>query len=970
MGKLTLTRRAFAKASAITAAALGFAGGASTALAETAEPAPTGEVKHIRSCCRGCGKMECGVWVTVQDGRVIRTEGDESAFHSAGSHCAKGQASVQAAYHPDRLTYPMRRTGPKGEDPAWERISWEEAVDTTVKTILQLQEKYGNPTFFGMSGTSRIWSMGAYSALPAIFDSPNAIRADQICKGPRYWATKVNDAWSFYWMETVGRPRVYVQWGGASELSNYDDSCRTTVDAATRADKHILVDPRQSNMGKEADIWVNLRPGTDGAVANCWAQVIIENDLIDDLYVRKWMNAPMLLIEEDDFTPQLYTGSPQSKKIMTHLLRECDIQEGGSETRFMVVNEMTGELSWYDASPETPGWEGETWAPATEGFVPNQVGLEATGQDQGFVIDPTPFPDGLYPALFTEQGGRAVTLKDGRTVHVRTVWERYIDFLADYTPEKVEEISGVSADTLREAAITYATRIDPSTGYGNGGIQYMLAAEHACNALQNQRACDLLVGITGNMDVPGGQRGGGLAWSGFMDIATSIPFGAMMMGTQKHSNDQTIRLGSERFPMMASDCNEGNSDATSVYDAIESGEPYKVSCGIGSAGDFMNQSNSLFAYEQLCNLDFWCSIDLWHTPMVDGVADIVMPAIHWLEMDCLRKSQGSAGGIGATCKAIEPPGETKSDQEILMRIAKAANVPWHPGATDEEKWPVDNALYAVNTFVLNMGFRIKDWNEYKEEFQKNGWFDMKVENPSHWGTYRRYETGNVDYDATTPGWRTTTQKQEIWSTVIETWVEGQNEEFPKFEEAPHSPAAEPERYEDENSFLMTTGRRQGTYFHSEHRQLPWCRELWPVPRLEMNPVDAERLGLEQGDWVWIETNWDDGEVRKIREVVDLYYGIAPGVVNAEHQWWYPELNQPDRGFKLSGVNCLIDRHAQDRLIGASNLRAYAVKVYKATPENSPFGNPVPCGDDGTEIIHTCDDPRLKEWLPVYEGREE
>ena len=48
------------------------------------------------------------------------------------------------------------------------------------------------------------------------------------------------------------------------------------------------------------------------------------------------------------------------------------------------------------------------------------------------------------------------------------------------------------------------------------------------------------------------------------------------------------------------------------------------------------------------------------------------------------------------------------------------------------------------------------------------------------------------------------------------------------------------------------------------------------------------------------------------------------------------------------------------------VRGYPVKVYKATAENSPFGNPVPCDDDGTEIIHTATDPRLKEWLPTYE----
>ena len=82
--------------------------------------------------------------------------------------------------------------------------------------------------------------------------------------------------------------------------------------------------------------------------------------------------------------------------------------------------------------------------------------------------------------------------------------------------------------------------------------------------------------------------------------------------------------------------------------------------------------------------------------------------------------------------------------------------------------------------------------------------------------------------------------------MLESWLPGEGEEFPKFVEAPHGPVADPDLFTDDNSFLMTTGRRQGTYFHSEHRQLPWCRELWPVPRLEMNPVDAERLGLEQG----------------------------------------------------------------------------------------------------------------------------
>ena len=81
MGKLTMTRRAFAKLSAATAA-VATVGAASygTALAENkVSQVEASEIKRIRSCCRGCGKMECGVWVTVQNGRVIKTEGDQSS---------------------------------------------------------------------------------------------------------------------------------------------------------------------------------------------------------------------------------------------------------------------------------------------------------------------------------------------------------------------------------------------------------------------------------------------------------------------------------------------------------------------------------------------------------------------------------------------------------------------------------------------------------------------------------------------------------------------------------------------------------------------------------------------------------------------------------------------------------------------------------------------------------------------------
>ena len=145
MGSLNLSRRSFLKTAAVTAVAANLVLNAESALAETSHTAAdgVGEVKRIRSCCRGCGKMECGVWVTVANGRAVKIEGDETAPHTMGSCCNKSVASLQACYHPDRLYHPMKRTNPKGEDPGWVRISWDEALDIIVAGVQQVKDKYG-----------------------------------------------------------------------------------------------------------------------------------------------------------------------------------------------------------------------------------------------------------------------------------------------------------------------------------------------------------------------------------------------------------------------------------------------------------------------------------------------------------------------------------------------------------------------------------------------------------------------------------------------------------------------------------------------------------------------------------------------------------------------------------------------------------------------------------------------------------
>lgn len=165
-----------------------------------------------------------------------------------------------------------------------------------------------------------------------------------------------------------------------------------------------------------------------------------------------------------------------------------------------------------------------------------------------------------------------------------------------------------------------------------------------------------------------------------------------------------------------------------------------------------------------------------------------------------------------------------------------------------------------------------------------------------------------------------------------------------------------ETYE-EYPILCITGRRIPVYFHSEHRQLPWCRELWPGAPHGDQPGDsrrtrsgAGRLGLDREPLG--QGAPDRGPLLRHRA----------GTINCEHQWWYPELAQADKGFKLSCINCIVDRTAQDKYNGSSTVRGYPVKVYKATPENSPFGNPVPCGNERHR-----DHPRLVRSAPEAVG---
>ena len=1098
MANLSLSRRSFLKASAMAAAAttVGFAATPSTALAE-GEDASAGEIKRIRSCCRACGKVECGVWVTVQDNKVIKVEGDESNAHSRGHCCAKSQSSMLALYHPDRLRYCMKRTNPKGEDdPGWVRITLAEAFDEAGAKFNEIVEKYGGEANFAMGGTSRVWAQPPYGTLKSIFPTPNAHLAYEICKGPRHFGGILTDEIGSPWMEVEQGPLVYVQWGTASEYSNYDSTNRTVVDCSQRAYKHILVDPRMTPLGKEADVWLPLRVGTDLCLSLGWLKWILDNEAYDDAFVRRWTNAPFLWNPEKDgrtakgWFMEMNGGIDMESRILTEA--DCDPEwigqywdYEGRYQRFICWDENNNKPTYWDA--EACQWEGEkhkipttgtwiehpykpiiadAWLPDPSKFAnPADVQYDAywdEGNEGGKRSNPAGLPKN--PALFP--GGVEVKLKDGSTISADTVWEAFSDSLEQYTLEYVSEVTEVPVDKIEEGVRIYTTRLNPL--HGNGGIHYQLAPDQTGHAVQNTRALQLIACITGNSDEPAGNRGSSKAQfdgnPGRSNMQAGAPYGdeakmwdgrdvdleglaakmqdfvqylidndsplaerygnkvpsheealviAKRMGgafrtSQAWPNPKTVferqanEVDAERFPLNRYWARWA--DANSIWDGcLDNDVPYQLHAGVCQSGDFMNMGNIDVAWEAMTKLDFFTDINLWFCPN-NGNADVIFPCYHWLEVDTTRVSQGAGGFFGCGCAAVEAPGECIYDPDWNVGMYKAMGVPWNTkdesaepseilnfGEKTDYRWPNRSRVLKDNVDAWKTA-EFPDgptWEQAKEHFQKNGWMDCRTWHPERWGTYRRHEMGwrrqqggfnlfpLVDDH---PGFMTPSGLIEIWSLVCEAYL-GDEDKFPVYREPTNSPVTTPEYFDaakvadiDESklrnmdypaslqehadaTFLMTTGARQPVYFHSEHRQLPWCRELWPAPRLEMNPNDAARLGLEQGDWVWIESPWG-----KVREVLDLYYGISKGVVNANHAWWFPEMDTASHGYELVNINCVMDPYGQDVVCGAATMRSVPVLVYKATAENSPFGNPVPCDPQGNPCICDAGDPRLKEWM--------
>ncbi len=247
------------------------------------EPEEMNKGNIIRSVCRGC-HGGCGVLVRVEEGRVTEVKGDPQGPINQGRICIKGKMAPFLAHHPNRLTTPLRRT-----TQGWKEISWDEALGEISERFLAIRERWGAEALVLGYGTGRDNEAFIYR-FANLFGTPNVLTAGHMCYGPRI-ATGIAMCGNLPVVDYRGRPQCVILWGANPVVSHPDEyKGFYLVDSIREGTRLIVVDPRRIPLAERADIWLPLRPGTDGALAWGMLSVIIENNWYDEGFVANYIH--------------------------------------------------------------------------------------------------------------------------------------------------------------------------------------------------------------------------------------------------------------------------------------------------------------------------------------------------------------------------------------------------------------------------------------------------------------------------------------------------------------------------------------------------------------------------------------------------------------------------------------------------------------------------------------------------------
>lgn len=427
-----------------------------------------------------------------------------------------------------------------------------------------------------------------------------------------------------------------------------------------------------------------------------------------------------------------------------------------------------------------------------------------------------------------------------------------------YPPEKVEQITWIPSAKIREAAILYATQKPAKIGLSS------CATTHNTNGVQNHRAITLLPALTGNIDIPGGNR----------PPAGQAPTNKITL--HERVNEMPPGVGAQKFPLWTSFHEE--MQANMLAEQILTGKPYPIKAIYSVGLNLMYFPNSTRFVESLKKLDFIVVNEYFHTPTTP-LADIILPVASWLEREILVTQSG--GSVTLIEPAIAPVGESWPEWKIFSELAKRMGF-------GKEFWDGDFDQ-CINYILKPSGMTASQLRQNPDGI-----------------TYPVAPQSVKNYERTK--FKTASGKVEITSSIL---VQYGYEPLPVYKEPAESPVSQPELA---RSFplVLTTGARQAAFLGSQYRNVPRLRKLSPEALIEINPADAEPRGIKSGDWVKVSS--PRGSIKLRANVTDI---ILAGVVMVPHQW-------PGE----ANVNILASDQNLDPISGFASHKAQLCQVTK------------------------------------------
>lgn len=744
-------------------------------------------------CTYHCSSEGCAFLVTVRDGKAIHLERHPKMKYAP---CAKMWTYLSRLYHPDRILYPMKRVGKRGEG-KWERISWDEALDTVCKNILHVKETYGNDALFLYHYVAHMGIpsgfMGLGATLHKLFNLwGGCIPSYQ--RGSLCWQAFISASNYLYGTYKVVTPpdeecELIIIWGSNPALGAARGQMLSFLRAKEKGAKFIVIDPIFTDtVALLADEWVPIRPGTDLALALAIMKILIENGFFNEAFLLERSNAAFLVREDNGRIAKEEVEGKDFRTYEDSLIMEGTFKRKLKEkTKYLVWDSLSKSIKPYDTS-------------------------------------------GIKPAL------HGVFRENGLTL--RPVWEVLKEHVKPWTPNRAEEETGVTAQTIEKIALQFGKAHPAKIYFICGGLQRTSWGENATYAL-------------GMLNVlKGAIQGAVKQWDPRIPVTDiGLCETALKMGTP---NPVKKRVPISQLAEAILNPKAYNTQIKALY--VLNGNP------VGQHPDSNKTIKALTSQE----LEFIVVSDIFMSETAK-YADILLPASTILERDMIFESCDETTlslaylyhlrpkqHILYAERAMEPLGESKDDFDIICMLAQRL------GFGKEFPWK-----------------RAEEWIEYLlEEAKKNPnypWLkDITIE--------RLKREGVVEVDVAHPSlmWDLQTPSGRI-ELYNETLLEMGYDPIPIWRNQEEGPKKTPELFKKYPLAFFPFHYKFTV--NSTFANQPEIRELDSNPLL-MNPKDAQPRRIKDGDKVVV-----FNERGRIQTKVKVTEEIIPGAVSLGHTGW-------------------------------------------------------------------------------------